>query len=405
MHHKTINGTLLSFYGYAFFRNNFKFFLFFSIVQFEKFHNYLYVLASNLDDEYLLKQLEDYSPGSEHSVEIYFSKFLSSYDRIKQSIVLRLLRACTSDLVEPMLENLARNVKENQLIVRPKKPFHHGVGTDDIPLRESKTNSKEKKKKSFSASCDVSLLSPRGAYNFAAKKIPMKTVKTEPKIHFEYEEKPQNQDNNSSTEKTSSNILKRKLSPRRKKSAQRTASMEPNLEKKNILFEGDDDSILLSKNIDNTKDIDKEEPLLSPRGSNNGIDDSNVLPKNEAKLKKQKSPRRLVSIPSGIHFQFNANSGTRKKNDPIYLTPILVTDNVNILQCPDNTIIIRHRRKEEANTTLVPSTFQIDWQAEFVFNENATRLIAMYPKIIDISFVDEKVRSHIHFFNIFKSNY
>ena len=63
---------------------------------------------------------------------------------------------------------------------------------------------------------------------------------------------------------------------------------------------------------------------------------------------------------------------------------------IQVLKRFDNSFVVRHRKKERTRSNLYDD-FELEWQADFVFDPLVTDLNSMFPKIISILFSDDKV--------------
>merc|ERR1712093_827564 len=95
---------------------------------------------------------------------------------------------------------------------------------------------------------------------------------------------------------------------------------------------------------------------------------------------KPKSPGRS----SFVHVSRFISGKQETSQEQIYLTPKPHAEHVQILLCDDKTFMLRHRRSDTAESALFPCPLVIEWQIEFLFDEVAVNLLAMYPKIITL---------------------
>ena len=69
--------------------------------------------------------------------------------------------------------------------------------------------------------------------------------------------------------------------------------------------------------------------------------------------------------------------------------------------------MLRHRGIEITSSEMFPCTFDTEWQAEFIIDETATQVLAMFPKIIGLTFDNQKVYLlfFLNFSHLYFSNY
>ena len=65
---------------------------------------------------------------------------------------------------------------------------------------------------------------------------------------------------------------------------------------------------------------------------------------------------------------------------------------IQVVLRANGTFTVRHRKSENAQNSLFPNKFELNWQADFEFDEEVSSLEAMFPKIVALTFQDEKVR-------------
>lgn len=307
--------------------------------------------------------------------------FLNS-EYMKNSIVLRLLRAVSNDLIEPMIsclishKNNPLTEKKSMALVRKSKTHPLPFCKDIIGINNGK---KKIKLKSASAAECIPGIFQKNSISSTTSKIVQKASRNlassagaasgthVSRSNSNSESSVDNtpsisvQDSSHVQTPTPKTKKKSKISPRKQKSEQFSTddeNEENNLVKPNIISSESDDNEC------------SEQDTISPR--------ANLTPT-------KTTPKRRSS-------RFSSKKKKENWEEPILLIPQKSTEQINILQNLDGTFILRHRRKEDAQSSLFPCPLEIDWQAEFVLDNEASNIIAMYPKVIALGFSDEKLK-------------
>lgn len=118
------------------------------------------------------------------------------------------------------------------------------------------------------------------------------------------------------------------------------------------------------------------------------------------------SPRSSNSSDTKLKKKFSF-SKKHKERKEIFLEPKENSHQVQITKCNDGTFMLRHRGIEITSSEMFPCTFDTEWQAEFIIDETATQVLAMFPKIIGLTFDNQKVYLlfFLNFSHLYFSNY